>query len=77
MFRVTVTHQDGSEFPRTVSASRAEAEALRLIMNDAVSKATLTLGNKDRAADVMMAILSDRGQATTVELENDNKEANG
>jgi hypothetical protein len=77
MFRVTVTHQDGSEFPRTVSASRAEAEALRLIMSDAMSKATLTLGNKDRAADVMMAILSDRGQATTVELERDNKEVNG
>ena len=77
MFRVTVTHQDGSEFPRTVSASRAEEEALRLIMNDAVSKATLTLGNKDRAADVMMAILSDRGQALSAEVENDHKEANG
>ena len=46
-------------------------------MSDAIAKAALTLGDKDRAADVMMAILSDRGQTSSAEVENDHKEANG
>ena len=77
MFRVTVTHQDGSEFPRTVSASRAESDALRHIMSDAIAKAALTLGDKDRAADVMMAILSDRDKKSSVQVAVDREEANG
>ena len=77
MFRVIVTHQDGSEFPRTVSASRAEAEALKSIIEDAISKAAKTVGNKDRAADVMMAILSDRDKKSSPQVALDREELNG
>jgi hypothetical protein len=72
-----VTHQDGSEFPRTVSASRAESEALKSIIEDAISKAAKTVGNKDRAADVMMAILSDRDKKLSTQMTKDREEANG
>ena len=77
MFRVTVTHQDGSEFPRTVSASRAEAEALKSIIDDAISRAAKTVGNKDRAADVMMAILSHRDKKSSPQVALDREELNG